>query len=196
MCSIGPDRYFTNRALKQVLLVLEEEPLDQPESHQDQPVGLGDGEGPGDSVHVVEELVGQRRVQGLVRHSLVDHGDDDGGEDEVEEGVEEGHACLPPLVGEEAGVLLLHADLDVVAAPLQLVAQGGDQLVLLQQAAQSGPLAPGFTVLSVRRRRRRRGGVAGRAAVSDPLRTSLCRGARRGHVGFDVNRNVVIFDQF
>lgn len=172
--------------------MFEEEPLDEPESHQDQPVGLGDGEGPGDSVHVVEELVGQRRVQGLVRHSLVDDGDDDGGEDEVEEGVEEGHARLPPLVGEEAGVLLLHGDLDVVAAPLQSVAQGGDQLALHQ--AHWGPLAPAFTVLSVCRWRR--WSVAGWAAVSNPLWTSLCRGAWRGHVGFNVDWNLVVFDQF
>lgn len=129
--------------------MFEQQPLDQPQPDQNQPVGLGDGEGPGDPVHVVEELVRQRRAHRLVGYSLMDDGDDDGGEDEVEEGVEEGHAGLPPLAGQAVGRLRIGADLLVVAASLQLVVQRLDQ----HQAAQ--PAAPVITVEVVWGRRRR-----------------------------------------
>jgi len=155
--------------------VFEEDPLDEPESHQDQPVGLGDGEGPRHPVHVVEELVGQRRAHRLVRNPLVDDGDDDGGEDEVDGGVEEGHGGLPPLVGEAVGALLRHGDLDVVAAALQPAAQGVDQLVLLQQAAQPAALGSVFAIEGVCRGRRRRGEAVW-VPVGNPRRMSLCRG--------------------
>lgn len=102
--------------------MFQEDPLDEPESDQDQPVGLSDIEGPGHSVHVVKELVRQRRVHRLVRHPLVDDGDDDGGEDEVEQGVEKSHAGLPPLLRKAVRPLLRHSDFDVVAVSPQSVA--------------------------------------------------------------------------
>lgn len=150
------------------VLVFEEEPLDEPESTQDQPVDLGDGEGPGHSVHVVEELVGQWRAHRLVRHPLVDDGDDHSGEDEVERGVEEGHGRLPPLLGEAVGPFLRHRDLDVLAVFPQTAAQSLDQLVLFQQAAQ---FAARPAIVCVRGGRRR-GGELGDFTVGDPRRAS------------------------
>lgn len=146
--------------------MFEEEPLDEPESTQDQPVDLSDGEGPRHSVHVVEELVGQRRAHRLVWNSLVDDGDDDGGEDEVECGVEEGHGGLPPLLGETVGPFLRHGDLDILAVFPEPAAQSLDQLVLFQQAAQ-------FTACSAIvciHGGRRRGGELGGFTVGDPWR--------------------------
>lgn len=175
--------------------MFEEQPLDEPESDQDQPVDLGDGERPRHSVHVVEELVWQRRAHRLVRHPLVDDGDDDGGEDEVEQGVEEGHAGLPPLFGQAVRPLLRHGDLHVVAVPPQAAAQRVDQLVLFEQAAQFALLLL-FAVVGVGGRRRQ-GGEAGRVPVDDPRRMRRCRGIRCGHVNFHMGADVVIaLDQF
>lgn len=152
-----------------VLLVFEEQPLDEPQSDQDQPVDLGDGEGPRHSVHVVEELVGQRRAHGLVRHPLVDDGDHNGGEDEVEQGVEEGHARLPPLLGKPVRPLLRHGDLHVVAVFPQPAAQRVDQLVLLEDAAQFAALLMLFAAVRISGGRWRRG-EAGWVTVSNPRR--------------------------
>lgn len=178
------------------LPVFEAEPLDEPEATQDQPVDLGHRERPRNSVHVVKELVGQRRIHRLVGDPLVDHGDDHGGEDQVEEGVEEGHARLPPLCGQAVGVLLRHADLDVAAVFPQAAAQRVDQLVLLQEAAHVGARRPPFPIQLIRGGRRR-GGQWGRLAIGDP------RGVRRrwrvecGHVDLHVRLNAVaVLDQF
>lgn len=171
--------------------MFEEYPLDQPEPHQDQAVGLGDGERPGDPVHVVKELVGQRRAHGLVWDPLVDDGDDHGGEDEVEDGVEEGHARFPPLVGEVVGALLGHGDLGVVAAALQ-PAQRLHQGVLLQQSAQA-TAAPAFAVVVIWGGR----AEAARAAVGDPLRRGGSRRAGGGCVEFHGEDDVtVVLDPF
>lgn len=166
--------------------MFKEGPLDEPESDQDQPVGLSDIEGPGHSVHVVKELVRQWRVHRLVRHPLVDNGDDDGGEDEVEQGIKESHASLPPLLREAVCPLLRHSDFDVVTVSPQSIAQRVDQLVLFQQAAQFA-----FAVVGVRGGRRH-GGVPCWVTVGNPLRHT---GIPTGHVNFHVG-TFIILDQF
>lgn len=174
--------------------MFEEEPLHEPEADQDEAVDLGDGEGPRHSVHVVEELVGQRRAHRLVRHPLVDDGDDDSGEDKVEEGVEEGHARFPPLPGQAVGALLRHGNLDVVAVSPQPIAKRVDQLAVLQQVAHAAVLVFRFAVVVVdrgRRRRSRGGVVASWVTVGDPLGMARAGRVNGGHGRLHVRADVV-----
>lgn len=142
--------------------VFKEDPLDEPESNQDQPVDLRDGERPRHSVDIVEELVRQWRTHRLIRHPFMDDCDDNSCKDEVEHGVKESHACFPPLSREAVGALLRHADLDVIAVLPESTAERLDQ-----QAAQFVALLLLFSIMGVAGFRwlGRRGGVSWRVTV-------------------------------
>lgn len=129
--------------------MFQTEPLDEPESDQDQTIDLTDCEGPGHPVHVVKELVWQRGVDGLVRDPLVDDGDNDGGEEEVEECIKESHAGLPPLFREAFALLLWEADLDVVAASSQSTVQCTDYWILLKAGDQLAALVFALVIMVV-----------------------------------------------
>lgn len=157
--------------------VFEEEPLEQPQSHEDQPVDLGHSERPRHSVDVIEELIGQRRADGFIRDSLVDDGDDHSRKHQVEQGVEESHARFPPLLGETIGPVFRYGDLDVIAVTSQPAAQGLDQTLLFEKPAR-------FAVVLVLLE------VCG--AVRDTFGRVRRRRVHCGHVNFDGRTDVTV----